>query len=224
MKHRKMLLVAAMMSIVMTMPAFAGWQKVANGFAYYDENGNVQKGGVTPDGYLVDGNGIWTKRTIDIMGVTVSVPDQFYQYQNTESFLTELSSINEKLQKDFPNKRSFHVYNRSVHYYSLDDNKNETEIMTFSLQSDGYELDLKTRVGSRNGTSNSILNYDYAVLQFFIAKISHGPELLTDAIVENWQGTNSYGLTLFQTLNVGDAKVKVTAESGKGIYTIRSCR
>ncbi len=225
MKKRKMSAALVMLAVTaaMTMPVHAGWQKNGESYTYYnDETGNMQFGGLTPDGYLLDANGVWSKKSMTILDVAVNVPDRYTQFESTESFLNELSAINRKIQGYFPNRRVFHVYNRSVHYYELDDNKNETEIMSFTLMSDGYELKLKARVGSRSGGSNNIYNCDYAVYQYFLAKISHGPELLADAIVDSWQGSNSYGLSLFQTVNVGDAKVKMTAENGTGIYTIHS--
>ena len=36
-----------------------GWKNIAGKHFYFNSDGTLQKGGVTPDGYNVDANGVW---------------------------------------------------------------------------------------------------------------------------------------------------------------------
>ncbi|MBR3289028.1 MAG: hypothetical protein IKI71_04625 [Lachnospiraceae bacterium] len=37
-----------------------GWKSIAGKYYYFNLDGTLLKGGVTPDGYSVDANGVWT--------------------------------------------------------------------------------------------------------------------------------------------------------------------
>ena len=201
----------------------AGWKAEGSGWIYMREDGQPQNGGFTPDGYFVDSQGYWDKRTVKILDDTYQVPDIFQTSMRADDLLDSLNTLNKRIQAATNGIRVFHIYSGTIRYCRVDDGK-ETELLTLLLPGSqkSYQLRLSMELGSRGGSTRSVSTYDYAVFYLLLSKISHTPEVLADAISENWQGGNAYGLSFSRETLVGDARVRVSAENGAGVYTIRS--
>lgn len=201
----------------------AGWTAEGSGWIYRNDDGQPQNGGFTPDGYYVDSQGYWDKRTVKILDDTYQVPDVFQTSMHAEDLLESLNTLNKRIQAATNGIRVFHIYSGTIRYCRVD-NGTETELLTLLLPGSqgSYQLRLSMELGSRGGSVHSVSTYDYAVFYLLLSKISHTPELLADAISESWQGGNAYGLSLSGETLIGDAKIAVSAENGAGVYTIRS--
>lgn len=218
------ILAASVLGVLTPFSAEAGgWKAEGSGWIYMTDNGQPQNGGFTPDGYWVDSQGYWDKRTVKILDDTYQVPDVFQTSMRADDLLGDLNTLNKRIQAATNGIRVFHIYSGTIRYCRVDNGK-ETELLTLLLPGGqkSYQLRLSMELGSRGGSTRSVSTYDYAVFYLLLSRISHTPEMLADAICENWQGGNAYGLSLSGETLVGDTKVGVSAENGAGVYTLRS--
>ncbi|WP_432628115.1 hypothetical protein [Brotaphodocola sp.] len=216
-----------------------GWKQSGGGWIYYLSDGTPQQGGFTPDGYLVDGNGSWSQRSGVILEESVSYPDCFVpasQMRGWGDMRADLERVGKRIQTALGNARSIQLDDESISYYRTTaqntqsslyyQNTQNTTTLLLSLyqdsRTDGYQLRVSTNLGNRKNGVSRASTYDYAMFYLMLAKISHVPEQLADAIYGSWQGNNPYGLTEKGEVQVGDVFLSLHVENGAGVYMIRS--
>lgn len=212
-----------------------GWKQSGGGWIYYLSDGTPQNGGFTPDGYLVDGNGSWSQRSGAILEESVSYPDRFVpssQMRGWNDMRTDLERVGKRIQTALGNARLIQVDDESISYYRMSSQNTQnsgtvqSEGLLLSLyqdpRTDGYQLRVSTNLGNRKNGVSRASTYDYAMFYLMLAKISHVPEQLADAIYGSWQGNNPYGLAEKGEVQVGDVFLSLHVENGAGVYMIRS--
>lgn len=204
-----------------------GWRQEGGGWCYYQEDGSRLTSALTPDGYLVDGEGIWKRQQLDILGQKVTTPERFVNASrmgNWSGVLPALDNINRSIQRSLNGKRIFHVYEDGIRYCRVESGSRETELVSLVRDrgSDGYQICLRTDLGKRNSDWTSASTYDHEVFLYFCALVSNRPVVLADAIYRNWQGDNGYGLSRETRVQVEDALVRYQAEDGCGIYYVEN--
>ena len=204
-----------------------GWRQEGGGWCYYQEDGSRLTSALTPDGYLVDGEGIWKRQQLDILGQKVTTPERFVNASRMGDWsgvLPDLDNINRSIQRSLSGKRIFHVYEDGIRYCRVESGSRETELVSLIRDrgSDGYQICLRTDLGKRNSDWTSASTYDHEVFLYFCTLVSNRPVVLADAIYQNWQGDNGYGLSGESRIQVGDALVRYQAEDGCGIYYVEN--
>lgn len=224
------IMAAAACSVFMglsTFSAFAGepgWQQENGVWHYYQPDGSLLVSAITPDGYLVDQNGVWEQKTFSILNQPVTAPDRFRtasQMGDWSGILTQLNEINSQIQSVLGGKRAFHVYGDSIEYCRVDGNT-ETRLMGLyqNTQTGGYNLRLSLNLGKRDNDPTKASTYDYQVFLYFCTLISSDPATVADAIYCSWQAGNEYGLRQDIAIPIGDAMIHYDAENGAGNYGI----
>lgn len=207
--------------------AFAGepgWQQENGVWHYYQTDGSLLVSDITPDGYLVDANGIWEAKSYPILGVKVKAPDRFCgasQMGDWSSVMEELNLVNQQLQTILKDMRVFHVYGDSIVYCQKSGQK-ETQLIGLykDTASDGYQIRISAELGKRDLDLSKASTYDYQIFFFLCAKISSRPEEVADAIYASWQGQNQYGLRRLEPTPVADVQLSYDVEENTGIYLI----
>ena len=199
-----------------------GWQNEDGVWHYYQGDGSHLVSAITPDGYLVDENGVWEQKNYSILGVSVDSPDRFCtasQMGDWSSLLEQLNAVNRQIQLVLEEKRVFHVYGDSIEYCRK---SGDTETLLLGLYKDtdtnGYRLNLSVDLGNRNMDLSKASTYDYQVFLFLCAKISSSPAVVADAIYSSWQEQNAYGLQRLIPVSVADADISYDVAEGVGIY------
>ena len=202
-----------------------GWKKQGINWIYYASEGMPQQGGFTPDGYLLDANGIWRQSGRVILGETISYPDRFVpadQMKNWENLQPDLERIAKQIQKALGNIRLIELDEESISYFRV--SSGNTLLLRFSQNTgtNGYQMRISTNLGNLKNAESKASTYDYALFYLLLAKVSHTPDALADAIYGSWQGNNPYNLVENQEIQVGDAFLSFRIENGAGIYQIRN--
>ena len=202
-----------------------GWKKQGVNWISYVSEGNLQQGGFTPDGYLVDASGSWRKSGGVILGETISYPDRFVpadQMKNWNYLMPDLERVAKRIQNALGNIRLIELDEESISYFQV--SSQNTLLLRFSRNegTNGYQMRISTNLGNRKNAESKASTYDYALFYLLLAKISHTPDVLTDAIYGSWQGNNPYNLVENQEIQVGDAWLSFRVEDGAGIYQIRN--
>lgn len=207
-----------------------GWKKQGITWTYYAADGIPQHGGFTPDGYLVDENGSWAKRGGTILGESISYPDRFVpadQMKHWEVLLSDLERVSRQIQKALGNIRLVELDEESIRYVRTSSNLiSDKGDLLFSFSQDagtnGYQMRISANLGDRKNAMTKASTYDYLMFYLLLAKISHTPDILADAIYGSWQGNNPYNLEENKEIQVGDALLSLRIQDGAGIYWIRS--
>lgn len=202
-----------------------GWKKQGSNWIYYDSEGTPQQGGFTPDGYLLDENGIWRQSSGVILEETISYPDRFVpadQMKSWENLQSDLERVAKQIQKSLGNIRLIELDDESISYFRS--SSQNVLLLSFSKDAgtNGYQMRISTNLGNRKNAESRASTYDYAMFYFLLAKISHTPDVLADAIYGSWQGSNPYHLTENQEIPIGDAMLSLRIQDGAGVYLIRS--
>lgn len=202
-----------------------GWKKQGLNWIYYNSEGTPQQGGFTPDGYLLDANGSWRQKGGTILGETISYPDRFVpadQMKNWGNLQTDLERVAKQIQGALGNIRLIEVDDESISYFRV--SSQDTLLLCFSQNTgtNGYLMRISTNLGNRKNAEAKASTYDYALFYLLLAKVSHTPEALADAIYGSWQGNNPYNLVENQEIQVGDAWLSFRVEDGAGIYQLRN--
>lgn len=202
----------------------SGWIQETDGFYYYLPDGSRLISSLTPDGYYVDSNGLWNEKTFDLLGIKVSAESKFcvpssWNEWNTQ--FSELPDLAQTIQEAAGGTRVFHIYEDSILYCQVN-GKEENILLQFSKnkETESYRLRVSCDLGKRDADLSKISAYDYSVFFYFCCKISHYPQELADAIYENWQGDNTWGISLYDTTNVMDSQILCDVKTGAGLYTI----
>lgn len=216
---------AAVFTMVCSLPAMAaGWEKHGDGsWSYRQEDGSLLVSGLTPDGYYIDGSGIWWEAR-DIMGIRIPNRNSFLTASQAGSLTTfepELTKAMGVIVKECGNIRSITLEENSITYWS-EGTDNERELMCLykDTATDGYRLRISCALTPRKGSQAKVSWYDYQVLQLLLAKISRAGAQISEAIYSSWELDNSYGLKNGQWVAAGDASINYEAISGAGIYYI----
>lgn len=202
-----------------------GWKKQGINWIYYVSEGTPQQGGFTPDGYLLDTNGSWKQSGGVILGETISYPDRFIpadQMNSWKNLQPDLERVAKRIQKALDNIRLIELDEESISYYRV--SSQNTLLLRFSQNAatNGYQMRISTNLGNRKNAESKASTYDYALFYLLLAKVSHTPDVLADAIYGSWQGNNPYNLVENQEIQVGDALLSFRVEDGAGVYQIRN--
>lgn len=218
-----------------------GWKPNGGAWIYYGADGMPQKGGFTPDGYLVDGAGGWWHRSIKILDEIIQLPDRFVtssQMGNWSSIKPDLDRVAKRIQTILGSARRIQISDEGIEYWnvSIEDlglagllfnqTTQKTENLLFRLSrdgnTDGYQFEISANLGNRDNDISKVSTYDYAMFYLLLSKISHTPDTLADGIYGSWQGSNPYHLEENKEVQVGDAFLSYRVKQGAGVYLIRS--
>lgn len=203
----------------------AGWQQTSEGWRYQNEDGTWFTNGFTPDGYYIDGSGIWTEKEV-ILGVTLPGRNEFLTASMAGSLTgweQDLKKAMETIVKEKGNIRSFTLEDGRVTSYGLTKD-GERELFSFykSAEDDGYVLRLKCALTKSVGRTPLSSWYDYQVLSLLFRKFSRTGGQLAEAVYSSWEEDNSYKLKNGQWVPAGDAFIRYEAADGAGFYYIKS--
>ena len=222
-----LVLAAAVLTIgSMTITSLAaGWEKQKEGeWKYQNEDGSYLANGFAPDGYYIDGSGLWASET-DIL--TAKVPNRNHFLRASEagsltSWQPQIVKAMDILTKECGDVRGFALEDSKITYYTID-GETETELMSFYKDSvnDGYCLRLKCALSSDKGTVARTSWYDYQVMRLLVSMVSRTGNEVADAIYSSWESNNTHGLKFGQWVPAGDTQILYDAVSGAGIYHIR---
>lgn len=222
-------LIAAAAAVLSAFPAYAaaGWINAGGTWHYELEDGTTAVNRVTPDGYYVDGDGVWKKQTLTILSQKITSPSRFVPLSEISFPASKdmLNLFNRTIQGAANGKRIFHLYQDGITYGSLStSNSTQSEELLLSLTGDpavnGYKLRISGNLGDGTFNAQDIHSYDYAVFRYLCALISNRPDILADAIYQSWQGNNGYGIRMDRTAAAGDAMISLDIENGAGVYHI----
>ncbi len=199
-----------------------------NGNSYYlKPDGTCLIGGVTPDFYLTDTNGVIQPDYRVIAGVRVQKPSLFVRQDSSAmsgwaAMMGAVQSIGQIAYKQTNGARTFHVYQDKISWCSLN-GSSETELLSLEKVSGsgGYQIRIKTVLDNTSTDTTKAATYDYQVLRLFCYGISSTAAQLDDAIYSSFAGKNPYNLQNNQWLNIGDCRILFSPEEGAGCYEIQ---
>ena len=218
----------------------AGWvQRRTGEWIFQREDGSFVADGFTPDGYFIDGTGVW-KSEYQFMGMTFKNTNTFLTPAQAGSFLTwekDMISMMDVVLSELDGTRGIELSEEEVGLYAIYNNTGR-ELLNFYKSQDGesYVVTLKCPLNTTkaSSTTTSISNqvtrtktvnaawYDYQVLIALLSRVSRTGPKLADALYSSWMSTNAYGLERDQWVAVGDALVRYEAENGEGVYLIKA--
>ncbi|MDO4265442.1 MAG: hypothetical protein Q4C63_03130 [Eubacteriales bacterium] len=203
----------------------AGWIQSGSAWRYQNEDGSYAADAFTPDGYYIDGGGLWYDY-VEILGLRVKNHNYFLT-SSTAGSLTgwreDLDLILTKIDQDCGEVRDFLIEDNAVTYVRLLDGQEEQELFRLEkdMATDGYQLTLKTPLTKATGSRLRASYYDYQVLYALLSKVSRTGAMLSDAIYSSWEEKNAYGLKVGEWIAVGDSLVSYEAANRAGIYRFR---
>lgn len=206
--------------------AAQGWEKLENSdWRYQKEDGSYLTDSYTPDGYYMDGNGIWKEKQ-EFLGEEISAPNSFRTASQTGSltdFSDMLSSMCRRISEDCGDVREAAATEEEIVWLRTGEQQ-EMELFRFYKipDTDGYALRLKCSLTKTAGTKPRASWYDYQVLSGLLCRISASGGQLADAVYSSWEEDNSHGLKAGEWVRAGDAMIKYESISGAGIYEIRA--
>lgn len=203
----------------------AGWNQSQDAWQYFREDGSLLTDGLTPDGYYVDIEGKWRKRSMVLLDETISLPDTYRRSTDVGSLTTDLNPLerlNKRIRTLIGSERLFYVYDDSIRYHKADSGQGTFLMGIYKNPSDdGWQLRLSTRLNK--SLDRSVMETcDYAVFRFFLGQVSHVPERVSEAIYDSWQGNNSYGINPEIPVIVGDVAITYSVEDGAGVYLLEN--
>ena len=206
--------------------AAAGWEQLENGsWRYQKEDGSYLAGGFSPDGYYIDGSGIWMASR-EILGTGIASRNSFLRASQAGS-MTEFSGMFRTMLEDITDNcgsvRGAAMEDQGISWFLVGE-KEEKELFSFykNTETDGYTLRLKCSLTRAEGTKPRASWYDYQVLSAILCSVSASGAQLAEAVYLSWEEDNAYGLKAGSWVQVGDAMVKYESAAGAGVYTIRA--
>ncbi len=214
-------------SLSMAVSVFAeGWSQQGNGsWRYQSEDRSFVVNGFTPDGYFIDGSGIWWENA-QVLDVKLPSRNSFLaasQAGSMTSFESMAVSLLGSIGKGCGRVRSFALDADWFGGYSVSED-GEKEIMSFYKDGaeDGYVLRLSCALSRVQGQDARVSWYDYQVIRALMHRVSRTGEQLAEAIYLSWEEGNNYGLKMGEWVSVGDALVKYEVAEGAGLYYIKA--
>ena len=223
---RTLIVLVLCMSILPMQVFAAGWQNQGKGnWIYQKEDGNKIADGFTPDGYYIDGSGIW-KENISILGTDFPARRSFLASSKAGSFVDyekSMASLLKAAAKDCGDVRSIILEHDQIRYEAIAD-KTETELMSFykNTKDDGYVLRLKSGLSWTQGRTIHTSWYDCQMVRAWMHMISRTGDQGAQAIYSSWESTNDYGLKLGSWVAVGDMLIRYDVSNGAGLYYIKA--
>lgn len=201
-----------------------GWVQNGTALSWVCPDGAVLMDTVTPDGYYVNGAGIWQTESRTYLGVAAVLPDQFLSSSDVtdlRSFQTEITQLNIQVQQFFEGRRAFHLYADYIIYCKVSDGK-ETVLSALyrDAESGGWKVKISCLFGDKDMETVTAGSVDYIVLQYLLALFSHTPEYAADAIFQSWEGENLWSLRMETLTPVGDCMMTYVVEDGAAVYQL----
>lgn len=204
-----------------------GYIEVNGNLYYLKPDGSCLMNGVTPEFYITDSNGVLLTDYRVIAGVKVQQPALFVRQDssamyNWTAILGAVQSIGQIAYKQTGGLRAFHVYQDKISWCELSAST-EKELLSLEKVSgtSGYLLRIKTTLDRTSTDATKVATYDHQILRLFCYGISSSASTLDDAIYTSFAGTNPYGITNGQWINIGDCRVLYSPEDGAGCYEIQ---
>lgn len=201
----------------------AGWENTGNGWRYQKEDGSYLADGLSPDGYYIDGSGLWTENTV-ILGLKLPNRNSFLRASQLGSMTgleSDLRVLVKAVTSDCGNVRGAGMEDRGITWFLNGDTEQELFAFYKDTSSDGYTLKVSCSFSRARGTKPRGSWYDYQVLTALLCRVSATGPQIAEAVWSSWQDENAYGIKPGGWVRVGDAEVSYESTSGAGIYRIR---
>lgn len=224
----------------------SGWQQQEDGWYYYNVDGGVKTGWImdkgkgyyldenglcavdtiTPDGYYVDGSGAWWQREASVLDVGIKAPEKFLAPED----LLEgdaiwhgqgyIALVKGTIENAFGGKRTLQVQDGLIEY--LDRETKEPVMALYRNRETGeYRLDLTVDLEPESRERSQAATYDYQVFRALLYQFDSVPDVLEQAIVSAWNGSNRWGINRQGWVRVADCQVNYMAGVGYGSFRIR---
>ncbi len=232
MRKKLLALLAICLTLCLTLPVFgaqAGWELWGDTWYYcggFDANGNpfYLKDTVTPDGFYVNGDGIWYVRSTVLMDKTYTAPEKFVHVYTDWTENTATKKLSSSISNAFQGWRQMRATESAIEYKKMAEEKGEADTVLIGLykeKTEGiYRLDLKVELDSETRRTDEADYYNYQVFRGLLYEISSTPELLESAIFRAWEGDNGWNINRTDWVRVGDSMVKYKAANGYGRFMI----
>lgn len=199
-----------------------GWQSRGGAWYYQYADGTWATDRMTPDGYYVDGNGAWYRRTESVLGTSLTAPERFVRPDDMGAEWQPMSASLQRFQamilQAFPKKRGLKLSREAVTY--LEGEKKILLGLYRDTEINGYRLDLRTKLDVA-AADNDSTRFDYQLMKGLVYQFSSTPELVTDAVYQAWMDGNAYGINRVMWVPVGDCELKYEGGDGYGKFFIR---
>lgn len=187
----------------------SGWIE-ENGKSYYlFQDGRCATDTITPDGYYVDSQGEWYRRSASILDVTFQAPDQFLKPAAGTPDWTggeSLEKLKDTVIKVFGGKRNIVITDTCIEYRAVKEKKVLMGLYKDSSRED-YRLDIRIELNSESSDMTQKETYDYAVFKALLYQFSSSPEVLEQAIYSGWQGENQWQINRQTPVFAGDTQI-----------------
>lgn len=196
-----------------------GWIEDQGIWYYGGEEGVLLTDTVTPDGYYVNGDGAWFRRSEQLLGIGFEAPEQFLRQQEDGfSWPGEraLETLSATVKHAFAGERSLRIRKSGLEY------RNSEGKVLAGLYPDssygGWRLDLAVSLDPDSADPADADTYNYEIFRAFLYQISSSPEVAADAICDGWSGENLRGLSRTAWVRAGDMQILYGASDGMGHF------
>lgn len=206
----------------------AGWERMdKEQWRYVNDDGSYIRDGFSPDGYYVDGSGIWQADRV-FLGAKVPNRNTFLTSSQVGSLMNLEASMKTMMQavgEECGDVRGITLEEKQVICFTLK-SREEEELFSFykEEETDGYVLRLKCALSSSKGTNAKLSWYDYQVIRAILCGVCPAGTLVGDAIYSSWEDDNRWGLKSGTWVLAGGVMIKYEAASGAGIYHIKAAQ
>lgn len=196
----------------------SGWILSNEKYFYLDETGRCLVDTITPDGYFVDGDGVWQVRRTELLGTEFCASETAAFIEESWNGMNELKTLQRQIGNVF-RKRRIRMTDLSIEYLAGDEDKVLLGIYK-NIDSGSYRMDIRLNLDRENQDTNQASFYDYAVFQAFLYQVTSTPDYLEDALYSSWKEDNRWGINRNTGVRIGDREVKYTAGNQCGYYYI----
>lgn len=197
-----------------------GWIVDEGKHYYMTEIGRMLSNSMTPDGYYVDPNGEWKQYETTIGNQVFKAPEKFASVDTAWAGMEQLGKLRTQIRGVFKERR-LKISDSAIEYVADSRNGERVLLGLYKMpETDSYRLDIGASLDASSTEMNEAATYDYMVFRAMLYQISSTPDQLGKAIYSSWEESNSYGISREEWTWVGDAWVKYSAASGKGLYSL----
>lgn len=196
-----------------------GWIQEGEMWYYGGENGVLLTDTMTPDGYYVNGDGAWYRRSEKILGAAFQAPERFLIWEK-DGFSWPgkygFSVLSSTVKTAFSGERSLRIREDGLEYRR----KDGTVLIGLYPDSScgGWRLDLAVGLDKNSVDLAYADTYNYQIFKAFLYQISSAPETAAAAICDSWSGSNAWGLSRTAWTRVGDMQIRYGASDGMGHF------